>query len=126
LLAKVGYGFNTFIGQNYFSNYNLVIQDEGEVHIGDNVMIASNVILTTNLHPLLAQDRVVQKKPNRFPHNYEGNYVQAKPIYFEDNVWIWDDNKKLRQDTPLRCSPVSPYPATVQALLIIDQIMTRW
>ena len=27
----VDYGFNTYIGKNFLSNYNLIIQDEGEV-----------------------------------------------------------------------------------------------
>ena len=55
----VDYGFNTMIGKNFLSNYNLVIQDEGEVHIGDNVMIDPNVTITTNLHPLVASKRNV-------------------------------------------------------------------
>lgn len=84
----VDYGFNTFIGRNFLSNYNLTIQDEGEVHIGDDVMIAPNVILTTNLHPFSAQERIVQRVSNRFPLNHKGNYVYAKPIHIEDNVWI--------------------------------------
>lgn len=84
----VDYSFNTFIGRNFLSNYNLTIQDEGEVHIGDNVMIAPNVLLTTNLHPFSAQERIAQRVPNRFPHNHKGNYVYAKPIHIEDNVWI--------------------------------------
>lgn len=84
----VDYGFNTYIGKNFLSNYNLIIQDEGEVHIGDNVMIASNVVITTNLHPLTSQERNVRWVPNRFPHNHKGNYVYSKPIVIEDNVWI--------------------------------------
>ena len=84
----VDYGFNTFIGRNFLSNYNLTIQDEGEVRIGDDVMIAPNVLLTTNLHPFSARERIVQRVPNRFPHNHKGNYVYAKPIHIEDNVWI--------------------------------------
>lgn len=84
----VDYGFNTHIGKNFLSNYNLIIQDEGEVHIGDNVMIASNVLITTDLHPLTADERNVCWVPNRFPHNHKGNYVYAKPVTIEDNVWL--------------------------------------
>ena len=47
----IDYGFNTFVGKNLLSNYNLVIMDEGEVHIGDDVMIGPNVSIITNLHP---------------------------------------------------------------------------
>ena len=84
----VDYGFNTYIGKNVLSNYNLIIQDEGEVHIGDNVMIASNVVITTDLHPLTSQERNVHWVPNRFPHNHKGDYVYLKPIVIEDNDWI--------------------------------------
>ena len=84
----VDYGFNTTIGKNFLSNYNLVIQDEGEVHIGDNVMIGPNVTITTNLHPLVAEERMVCRVPNYFPSGHKGNYVYAKPITIGDNVWI--------------------------------------
>ena len=84
----VDYGFNTTIGKNFLSNYNLVIQDEGAVHIGDDVMIGPNVIITTNLHPLVASERKVCWVPNRFPSGHKGNYVYAKPITIGDNVWI--------------------------------------
>ena len=84
----VDYGFNTIIGKNFLSNYNLVIQDEGEVHIGDNVMIGPNVTITTNLHPLVASERNVCWVPNYFPSGHKGNYVYARPITIGDNVWI--------------------------------------
>ena len=84
----IDYGFNTFIGKNFLSNYNLTIMDEGEVHIGDDVMIAPNVTITTDLHPLVATERKVCWVPNRFPHNHKGNYVRAKPITIGDRVWI--------------------------------------
>lgn len=84
----VDYGFNTHIGKNFLSNYNLVLMDEGEIHIGDNVMIAPNVTLTTTIHPFLADERRVCQVPNRFPHGYKGNYECAKPIIIEDDVWI--------------------------------------
>ena len=84
----VDYGFNIHIGKNFLSNYNLIMQDEGPIHIGDNVMIASNVVLTTDMHPLLAEQRNVCWVPNRFPSNHRGNYVYAKPITIGNNVWI--------------------------------------
>lgn len=84
----IDYGFNTFIGKNFLSNYNLIIMDEGEVHIGNNVMIGPNVTLTTVLHPLVASERIVRWVPNKFPHGHKGNYEQAKPITIGDNVWI--------------------------------------
>lgn len=84
----VDYGFNTTIGKNFLSNYNPVIQDEGEVRIGDDVMIGPNVTITTNLHPLVAEKRAVCWVPNWFPHRHKGNYVHAKPIHIGNRVWI--------------------------------------
>ena len=84
----VDYGFNTHIGKQFLSNYNFIIQDEGPVHIGDDVMIGPNVTITTNLHPLVASERKVCWVPNRFPHNHKGNYVHAKPVTIGDRVWI--------------------------------------
>ena len=84
----VEYGCNTHVGKNFLSNYNLVIMDEGPVTIGDNVMIAPNVVITTDMHPFLAEQRNVCRAPNRFPSNHRGNYVYAKPITIGNNVWL--------------------------------------
>ncbi|EGW31758.1 uncharacterized protein SPAPADRAFT_67782 [Spathaspora passalidarum NRRL Y-27907] len=45
------YGFNTYIGKRFFSNYNLTILDVSIVKIGDNVMCGSNVSILTPSHP---------------------------------------------------------------------------
>ena len=84
----IDYGFNTFVGKNFLSNYNLVIMDEGEVHIGDDVMIGPNVSIITNLHPVTAGERCVCWVPNRFPHDHKGNYVYARPVHIGNRVWI--------------------------------------
>ena len=39
---RMAYGKNTHIGENFYSNFNLVIVDDIEVYIGSNVMIAPN------------------------------------------------------------------------------------
>lgn len=84
----IDYGFNTYVGKNLLTNYNLVIQDEGKVCIGDDVMIGPNVSIIKNLHPLVSGERKVCWVPNRFPHNHKGNYVYAKPVTIGDRVWI--------------------------------------
>lgn len=84
----IDYGFNTFIGANFLSNYNLVIMDEGEVHIGDDVMIGPNVSIITNLHSKIAEARKICHVPNYFPHNHKGNYIYSKPIHIGNCVWI--------------------------------------
>ena len=45
-------GKNIRIGNNAFINYNVSIMDRGEVTIGDNVLLAPNVVITTSNHPL--------------------------------------------------------------------------
>lgn len=46
------YGCNTHIGNNVYANFNLTIVDDGEVFIGDNVMFAPNVTVSTTGHPV--------------------------------------------------------------------------
>lgn len=77
------YGENVTIGKNFFSNFNFTMLDVAKIDIGDNVMIGVNVALVTPMHPLIADERVVQKYPTgRFDLEY------AKPIKIGNNVWI--------------------------------------
>ena len=46
------YGFNITIGENFYSNHNLVILDGAEVIFGDNVFIGPNVGIYTAGHPI--------------------------------------------------------------------------
>ncbi len=54
---RMAYGKNTHIGENFYSNFNLVIVDDIEVYIGDNVMIAPNVTITATGHPIDVETR---------------------------------------------------------------------
>lgn len=72
---RCDYGYNIEIGENFYSNYNLIILDCGKVIIGDNVLIAPNVGIYTAGHPLHYEPR------------YEG-YEYAIPIIIGNNVWI--------------------------------------
>ncbi|MDO5378427.1 MAG: sugar O-acetyltransferase [Clostridia bacterium] len=46
------YGCNTHIGDHVYANFNLTVVDDGEVCIGDNVMFAPNVTISTTGHPV--------------------------------------------------------------------------
>ena len=72
---RCDYGYNIEIGENFYSNYNLIILDCAPVKIGDNVLIGPNVSIYTAGHPLHYEIR-----------NQE--YVYAFPIIIGDNVWI--------------------------------------
>lgn len=69
------YGYNIHIGQNFYSNYNLVVLDEAPVCFGDNVFIAPNCGFYTAGHPLDAEER-------------NKGLEYARPINIGDNVWI--------------------------------------
>jgi len=69
------YGYNIHIGQNFYSNYNLVILDAADVKIGDNVFIAPDCGIYTSGHPLDAKER-----------NLGLEY--ARPVTIGNNVWI--------------------------------------
>ncbi len=48
----VAYGSQISIGDNFYANFNLVVVDDGKVIIGNNVMIAPNVTISTTGHPI--------------------------------------------------------------------------
>lgn len=69
------YGYKIEIGENFYSNHNLVILDGAKVEIGDNVFIAPNCCITTAGHPINIDER------NR-------GLEYAYPIKIGNNVWI--------------------------------------
>lgn len=69
------YGFNTEVGDNFYSNHNLVILDCGKVKFGNNVFIGPNCGFYTAGHPIDAQER------------NEG-YEYAYPITVGNDVWF--------------------------------------
>lgn len=69
------YGYNIEIGENFYSNHNLIILDGNKVKFGDNVFIAPNCSFYTAGHPLDVKTR-----------NQGLEY--AKPIEVGNNVWI--------------------------------------
>ena len=66
-------GKNIRIGHNVFINYNVSIMDRGRVTIGDYVLLAPNVVITTSNHDL---------KMRREWLGY------AAPVTIGDDVWI--------------------------------------
>lgn len=71
----LAYGTRTHIGDYFYANFNLVIVDDIDVHIGNNVMIAPNVTITATGHPV---DPELRKSYAQF----------SIPVKIEDNVWI--------------------------------------
>jgi maltose O-acetyltransferase len=69
------YGYQIRIGARSFVNYGVVMLDVGEIRIGDEVQIATNVQFLTATHPLDAERR-------------RQGWEYAEPITIEDGVWI--------------------------------------
>ncbi|KAK6460441.1 trimeric LpxA-like protein [Scheffersomyces coipomensis] len=74
----VDYGFNTIIGKHFYGNFNLTLLDCCVITIGDNVMVAPNVTLTTATHPTDPQLRLQ-------------GVEYSQPITIGNNVWIGSD-----------------------------------
>ena len=48
------YGKHTHIGKRFFGNFNLTVQDDADVYIGDDCNFGPNVTIVTPLHPMVA------------------------------------------------------------------------
>lgn len=81
---QFNYGCHTFVGNNFFANFNLLVMDDGKITIGDNVMIGPNVSLLSTNHPLIADERLRLK----YPDGHVSMSEFAKGIVIEDDVWI--------------------------------------
>ena len=81
--VQFNYGSHTFIGENFFANFNLTVMDDAKVYIGDNVAIGPNVSLMATNHPLLPQERMGMDEEGR---TTMAEY--AEDIHIGDNVWI--------------------------------------
>lgn len=72
---RFDYGYNTYIGDHFFSNFDCTILDVCEVRIGDNCMLGPGVHIYTATHPLNAAERTAGKE-------------FGKPVTIGNNVWI--------------------------------------
>lgn len=80
---QFNYGCHTFIGENFFANFNLMVMDDARIFIGNNVCFGPNVSLMATMHPLIAQERMgLDKKGRTTMAEY------ADEIHIGNNVWI--------------------------------------
>lgn len=70
---QTNYGKNIKIGKNVFINFNCTFLDLGGITIEDDVMIAPNVSLLSEGHPVAPKDR---------------HFIFGKPILIKSNAWI--------------------------------------
>lgn len=71
----IDYGYNIYIGDHVFINYNCVLLDVCPITIGSNVQIGPAVQILTADHPRNAIDR-------------KAGLEMGKPITIEGNAWI--------------------------------------
>ena len=69
------YGYNIEVGDNFYSNHNLVILDCAKVKIGSNVCIGPNCGIYTACHPVNSKERT-------------DGIEYAKPVTIGNSVWL--------------------------------------
>jgi maltose O-acetyltransferase len=85
---RCDYGYNIELGENFYSNYNLVILDPAKVTIGSNCFIAPNVGIHTAGHPLGFSSISLLITPFLDVERRNKGLEFAYPIKIGDNVWI--------------------------------------
>lgn len=78
------YGQHTKIGKRFFGNFNLTIQDDAQVTIGDDCNFGPNVTIVTPIHPMLPEERKVL-------YDSEGvsrRVCYAKPVHIGNDCWL--------------------------------------
>ena len=72
---RCDYGYNIHLGENFYSNFNLVILDCAKVSIGNNALIGPDVGIYTAGHPV-------------HPDLRKQDYEFAFPVKIGKSVWI--------------------------------------
>ncbi|MBR0460003.1 MAG: sugar O-acetyltransferase [Victivallales bacterium] len=78
------YGKHTRIGKRNFFNYNLTIQDDALVTIGNDNNFGPNATIVTPIHPMLPEER-------RFLLDPQGKPIRlcyAKPVVIGNDCWF--------------------------------------
>lgn len=68
-------GKNVHFGNGVYANFNLTLVDDCDIFVGDNVMFAPNVTITTGTHPIHPTLRSKKAQYNL-------------PVHIGNNVWI--------------------------------------
>ncbi len=78
------YGIHTEIGNRFFGNFNLTIQDDAKVFIGDDCNFGPNVTIVTPIHPMIAEER-------RLLRDADGvlkHMCRAEPVKIGNDCWL--------------------------------------
>lgn len=72
---RFDYGYNTYVGEHFYANFDCTILDVCEVRIGNHCFLAPGVHIYTATHPL-------------DPNERNAGIEFGKPVTIGDNVWI--------------------------------------
>lgn len=78
------YGKHTRIGKRNFFNYNLTIQDDAPVIIGDDNNFGPNTTIVTPIHPMLPDERRAMLDEHGAPKHL----CYAKPVHIGNDCWF--------------------------------------
>lgn len=68
-------GKNVHFGNGVYANFNLTLVDDCDIFVGDNVMFAPNITITTGTHPI---HPILRSKKAQY----------NLPVHIGNNVWI--------------------------------------
>ena len=71
----IAYGVHTTIGDNFYANFNMTLVDDADITIGNNVLFAPGVTISTAGHPIHPELRHSQQ-------------FFSEPVVIEDGVWL--------------------------------------
>jgi maltose O-acetyltransferase len=70
------YGCHTAVGDRFFANFNLTVQDDAKVTIGDDCNFGPGVMIVTPVHPMLTDEkRLLKDRDGAMKH-----LCMAKPV----------------------------------------------
>ena len=78
------YGVHTTIGKRFFGNFNLTIQDDAKVTIGDDCNFGPNVTIVTPIHPMLPAERRTMLDKDGNPCHL----CYARPVNVGNDCWL--------------------------------------
>ena len=78
------YGIHTHVGARNFFNFNLTVQDDAEVTIGNDCNFGPNVTIVTPVHPMLPDER----KQLLCADGVVRRLCYAKPVHIGNDCWF--------------------------------------
>ena len=78
------YGCHTAVGDRFFANFNLTVQDDAKVTIGDDCNFGPGVMIVTPVHPMLPDERrLLKDRDGAMKH-----LCMAKPVTIGNDCWL--------------------------------------